>query len=196
MKLPKLQDPQRYQGLYIFDFQDQIGIGYTAREIEILLESEKYRWAKIYKVHHAYPDGRLEIKGIPASRFQAESGIFFHCRDEFLARRDYRQLAELAENHEFPCRAKLHLSTVPAADQTDQYVIALIYPAEYEDEVAAWLQEANYQGGQSATGGISQINDYYRHYQKLENRQLWGALDGTARTPAEIFADLGKAVVR
>ena len=196
MKLPQLQDPQRYQGLYIFDFQDHLGIGYTVREIEILLESEKYRQAKIYKIYGAHPDGRLEIKGVPASRFQAETGTFFYCRDLRHARRDYRQLVGLSETHEFPCRAKLHLSSVSDADQASQYLIALIYPAEYEDQVAAWLLQTRYQGGQAATGGISQVSDYYRHHRQLESRQLWGPLDGTARTPGEIFADLGKAVVR
>ena len=113
MKLPKLDEPQRYQGLYVFDFQGQVGIGYTAREIEVLVESEKYREGKVYKIHRAYPDGRMEIKGVPASRFQVESGVFFHCRDLSRARTDYQQLVELAGAGEFPCRAKIHLASKP-----------------------------------------------------------------------------------
>ena len=195
MKLPKLTNSQRYQGLYIFDFQGQVGIGYTAREIEILLESEKYRDGKVYKIHRAYPDGRLEIKAISASRFQAESGIFFHCPDLAHAKKDYQKLLDSAQAEQFPCRAKVHLSTIPSA-QTSQYVIALIYPAEYDDDVADWLLHIGYQPGQSATGGISQVSAYYREHTKLQSNQLWGVLDETAREPADIFAEIGKAVVR
>ena len=195
MKLPKLTDPKRYEGLYVFDFEGQIGLGYTAREIEILLESEKYRQCKVYKIHRAWPDGRLEIKGIANKIFQLESGMFFHCQDQDQARKDYQALVELAQTNDFPCRAKIQLSRNDSPAQ-NKYVVALIYPAEYEDEIAQWLTRTNYQGGQLASGGISQVEEYYHHYNKIQNQQLWGVLDKTARDPAEILANLGKAVVR
>ncbi len=195
MKLPELTDPERYEGLYVFDFEGQVGVGYTAREIEILLESEKYRQSKVYKIHRAWPDGRLEIKGVSNKIFQVESGMFFHCRDEAQASQDYGQLLELSEQRDFPCRAKIHLSRRPS-EAGDKYVLALIYPAEYEEEVAQWLTGAKYQGGQLASGGISQVENYYRDYRKMASEQLWGVLDKTARDAAEVLAEVGKAVVR
>ena len=195
MKLPELTDPKRYEGLYIFDFEGQVGVGYTAREIEILLESEKYRQSKVYKIQRAWPDGRLEIKGLSNKVFQVESGIFFHCRDEQRARKDYRELVELSKGEDFPCRAKIHLSRSESQGR-DRYVVALIYPAEYEEEVAQWLTGAKYQGGELASGGISQVEEYYRRYSKIQSQQLWGVLDRTARDAAEVLADVGKAVVR
>ena len=148
MKLPELREPKRYEGLYIFDFEGQVGVGYTALEIEILLESEKYRNSKVYKIQRAFRDGRLEIKGVSNKVFQVESGMFFHCRDEAQAREDYRQLLELSEQRDFPCR------------------------------------------------GISQVEEYYGHYSKIQGEQLWGVLDKTAREAAEVLANVGKAVVR
>jgi len=195
MKLPELTNPQRYEGLYIFDFEGQVGVGYTAREIEILLESEKYRDSKVYKIHRAYPDGRLEIKGVSNRVFQMESGIFFHGRDQQQARKDYQELLELAEAGEFPCRAKLHLAQ-GKSPEAKKYVVALIYPAEYDDEVAVWLMQKKYKGGELASGGTSEVESYYGHYNKIDGFQLWGVLDGTARDAAEVLASVGRAVVR
>ena len=195
MKLPELDNPQRYEGLYIFDFQGQIGVGYTAREIEILLESEKYRDGKVYKIHRACPDGRLEIKGISNQVFQAESGMFFYGRDQQQVRKDYQDLLELAQAGQFPCRAKLHLSRVESQQET-KYVVALIYPAEYEEDVSAWLLRTGYSCGESVSGGSSQVADYYAHYEKINSFQLWGVLDGTTRDADQVLADVGRAVVR
>ncbi len=195
MKLPELNDPKRYEGLYVFDFEGQVGVGYTGREIEILLESEKYRQGKVYKIQRAWPDGRLEIKGVSNKIFQVEGVMFFHCRDEEQARKDYRELVELAEGRDFPCRAKIHLARSQSQGR-DKYVVALIYPAEYEEEVGQWLTGAKYQGGELASGGISKVENYYRDYRKMASQQLWGVLDKTARDAAEVLANVGRAVVR
>ena len=195
MKLPELTDPKRYEGLYVFDFDGQVGVGYTAREIEILLESEKYCHGKVYKIHRARPDGHLEIKGVSNKVFQIESGMFFHCRDKDQAQEDYQRLTELAGTNDFPCRAKVHLSQVKCGGES-KYVIALIYPAEYEDELSGWLIQNHYQGGELASGGSSQVEEYYQHYEKIQSCQLWGVLDATARDADEVLANVGKALVR
>lgn len=195
MKLPELDNPQRYQGLYIFDFEDQIGVGYTAREIEILLESEKYRHGKVYKIRRAFPDGRLEIKGVSNKVFQTESGIFFHTRDQQQAKKDYQDLLELAQAGQFPCRAKLHLAQSKSSEGT-RYTVALIYPAEYDEDVSAWLLRTGFNGGELASGGPSEVADYYAHYQKMDGSQLWGVLDDTARDADDVLANVGRAVVR
>jgi hypothetical protein len=53
MKLPELEKSEKYVGLYIFDFGDHTGVGFTAQEVAELLESEKYRDGKVYKIHKA-----------------------------------------------------------------------------------------------------------------------------------------------
>ncbi|MCJ7730069.1 MAG: hypothetical protein MUO27_09370, partial [Sedimentisphaerales bacterium] len=135
MKLPKLEKPDKYVGLYVFDFGDHVGVGFTADEVAELLESERYKDCKVYKIYRAYPDGRLELKGVPAERFQLEAGMFFYSNDLATAKSDFKQLSSLAVRSSPPCRAKLQLAKY--AD--DKFAVALIYPAEYDDEVSSWL---------------------------------------------------------
>lgn len=149
MKLPELEKPERYTGLYIFDFGDQAGVGFTAEEVAELLESERYRECKVYKIHRAYPDGRLEIKGVAAQTFQLESGMLFYSTTQEQARSDFKHLVSAAVAAEPPCRAKVHL--VRYAD--DKFAVALIYPAEYEEEVSSWLLARAYRTAGAAEGG-------------------------------------------
>ena len=61
MKMPELTSADKYAGLYVFDFGEQAAVGYTAEEIAVLLESEKYRTGKVYRIHRALPDGTMEL---------------------------------------------------------------------------------------------------------------------------------------
>jgi hypothetical protein len=75
-------------------------------------------------------------------------------------------------------------------------VAALIYPAEYDAEVAARLLEADYKGGRTVDAGPSRVADYYAAAQVIERAQVFGALDRAERSPEEIFAAVGRNVVR
>jgi hypothetical protein len=127
MKLPELDKPEKYVGLYIFDFGDHAGVGFTAEEVAELLESEKYNDGKVYKIHKAYPDGRLEIKGMPSETFQLEAGMFFYSSELEDARQDFKAMVNLAVKSSPPCRAMVHL----AKYAYDKLVVALIYPAGF-----------------------------------------------------------------
>ena len=135
MKLPELKDSRKYVGLYIFDFGENCSVGFTAEEVAELLESEKYKDGKVYKIYNAYPDGRLELKGIPSEIFQLEAGIFFCSEKIETTQDDFKSLVNLAVRISPPCRAKVHL-----AKYTDgKFAVALIYPAEYDSEISSWL---------------------------------------------------------
>ncbi len=193
--LPKLDEPVRYAGLYVFDFGDSVAVGYTAHEIGVLLESEKYADGKAYKIHRAYPDGRLELKGVSSVRFRAEDGFFFYRREASEARRDFDELKRLAETTQPPCRCKLHLAKIAGATTPD--VVALIYPAEYGDEMSAWLEQVGYDGGDIVEGGPSQVTDYYQaRTTRLDAHQMWGTLDETSRPAEEVLASTHLVVQR
>lgn len=193
MKLPKLERPDRYEGLYVFDFGDHAGVGFTAEEVAELLESERYGQGKVYKIHRAYPDGRLELKGVPAQRFQLETGMFFHANDETTARDDFKRLISLAVKAMPPCRAKVHL----AQYAKDRCVVALIYPAEYDDEISSWLLEGGYRTSGPAEGGIEAVERYYRENPAiLDRHQLFGVKDGLHRTGEELLGTVALAVQR
>lgn len=193
MKLPKLQNSKKYVGLYIFDFGDHTGVGFTEEEIAELLESEKYKHCKVYKIHKAYPDGKLELKGVPAETFQLEAGMFFYSADLKTAKHDFKQLVNLAVKSSPPCRAKVHL----AKHSDDKFVIALIYPAEYDDQISSWLLDGQYKTAGAAEGGIGAVQRYYDYKPEiLERHQLFGKSEITSRTGEELFASLRLAVQR
>ena len=193
MKLPKLEKPDKYVGLYIFDFGDHVGVGFTAEEVAELLESEKYKHGKVYKIHKAYPDGKLELKGVSAQTFQLEAGMFFHSADLETARRDFKQLVNLAVKTSPPCRAKVHLAKYSG----DKFVVALIYPAEYDDEVSSWLLDGEYKTAGAAEGGTGAVQRYYdAKLEILDRHQLFGKTELISRTGEELLASLKLAVQR
>ena len=195
MRLPRLNDPERYAGLYVFDFGDQVAVGYTAAEIAVLIESERYADGTVYKIHRALPDGTMELRGVSRGRFQLEDGLFFYRREAGPARRDFDDLRALADASTPPCRAKLHLARLDAPG--NPFVVALIFPAEYTDEMGHWLTEHDYAGGDYVEGGPSQVTGYYQARRTLlAQHQLWGVLDKTSRSAEEVLASTHVAVQR
>lgn len=193
MKLPKLEKPEKYVGLYIFDFGDHVGTGFTAQEVAELLESEKYKGCKVYKIHKAWPDGKLELKGIRAETFQLEAGMFFYSSELEIAQRDFKNLVNLAVKSAPPCRAKVHL----AEYKDDKFVVAVIYPAEYDDEVSSWLLDGRYKTSGMAEGGIEAVQRYYDNQpQILERHQLFGESETISRTGQELLTSIKSAVQR
>ncbi len=152
MKLPAVPDAKSYRGLYVFDFGEWSAVGYTADEIAMLLESEAYRAGKVYKIVRATPDGQMELRGVAPERFELESGLFFSRDEASAAEADLDTLVRLAEKTGAPCRAFAHLADYGPSPQPGRYVTALIYPAEYEDEIAAWLDEVHLAGGEIGSG--------------------------------------------
>ncbi|MHC4260809.1 MAG: hypothetical protein ACYSTF_10445 [Planctomycetota bacterium] len=157
MKLPKVQNSEKYVGLYVCDFGDHTGVGFTAQEVAELLESEKYKGCKVYKIHKAYPDGRLELKGVRAEIFQLEAGMFFYSGSLETATRDFKVLVNLAVGAAPPCRAKVHL----AKYSDEKFAVAVIHPAEYDDEISRWLLDGEYKTSGAAEGGIGVVQRYY-----------------------------------
>ena len=197
MKVPAIAEPQRYRGLYIYDFGEWSALGYTAEEIAVLLESEAQRGGKVYKIVRVSPDGAMELRGVAAERFQAESGIFFNRRELSAARADFEELGRLAQRQAAPCRAFVHLADRGPEAGTWRYVTALIYPAEYEDEMAAWLTATGYAGGDLAEGGSSHVSDYYAADKTiLDRQQLWNQPAIPSRSADEVLRTVRQAVQR
>jgi hypothetical protein len=193
MKLPNLQNPEKYTGLYVFDFGDHTAVGYSAEEIAELLDSEKFKNGKVYKIHAAYPDGRLELKGVLPELFQLETGMFFYSNDLQTARKDYQQLVNLAVKSGPPSRAKVHL-----AEYSDgKFVTAIVYPAEYSDEFSSWLIDGEYKTAGPAEGGIEATERYYNQAPEiLERHQLFSRNSYETRTGEQLLASVKIAVQR
>jgi hypothetical protein len=193
MKLPELQEPEKYVGLYIFDFGEHVGVGFTADEVAELLESERYKDGKVYKIHRACPDGKLELKGVGVQTFRLETGMFFYSADLDTAKRDFKRLVNLAVGAAPPCRAKVHLAKYDG----QKFAVALIYPAEYDDEVSSWLLACGYKTAGAAEGGVSAVQRYYdANCEILKRHQLFGQSAFESRTGEKLLANLKRAVQR
>jgi hypothetical protein len=192
MKLEKLENPEKYIGLYIVDFGDYTSTGFTAEEVEMLLESEKYASIKVYKIYNAYPDGKLELRGVPNELFNLESGMFFYSDNEFTAHSDYKRLLNLAvTSAAFPTRAKLNLSRLGEKS----FVVAMIYPAEADDQISAWLLDKDYRSSGSASGGIAEVTAYYDASPDIiERHQLTSS--SNSKSVQQLYASLKYAVQR
>ncbi|MCK4341570.1 MAG: hypothetical protein KAY37_07605 [Phycisphaerae bacterium] len=197
MKLPAVSESQRYRGLYVYDFGEWTALGYTAEEIAVLLESEAWRNGKVYKIVRATPDGRMELRGVAPERFQLESGMFFNRNDLEAGRADFSNLRQLGHSRAVPCRAFLHLADRGESKDAARYVTALIYPAEYEDEMSRWLLDAEYAAGDLVEGGPSHVSNYYADEKTiLERQQLWSQPAIPSRSPEEVLSSVRRAVQR
>ena len=193
MKLAQLKNADKYAGLYVVDFGDHSGVGFTAGEVAELLESEHFKDVKVYKIYKAYPDGKVELKGTPAEIFQLEMGMFFYSADAATAERDYKELIDIAVRTLPPGRAKVHL----AKYSDDKFVTALIYPAEYNEEFSAWLSDADYKTAGAAEGGIEAVKRYYdTPIEIIQKRQLFGESSFEDRSGSELLAATKLAVQR
>jgi hypothetical protein len=193
MKLPTIQDAKRYMGLYVVDFGDHSVVGFTANEVAELLESEKFAHIKVYKIHNARPDGAMELKGVRNETFQLETGMFFYAADEKTARNDFQRLTAIAVVSAAPARAKVFVAKLSDGD----YVTALIYPAEYDDEFSRWLLDNAYRTAGAVQGGAGYVARYYDAQKEiLDQRQLWAAGSFTQLTGAELLAATRLAMVR
>ncbi len=193
MDVPKLQKPDKYIGLYVVDFGDHSGVGFTAQEVAELLESEKFKDVTVYKIHNAYPDGRLELKGVPPRTFQLEAGTFFYSDDLETTREDFKKLIGISVTAAPPCRTKVHL----AKYNDRRFAVALIYPAEYEDEISKWLLDNNYKTDGPAEGGTAAVTQYYQSQPEiLERHQLFTKNELESRTGEELLAATKLAVQR
>ena len=167
MKLPMLENSDKYVGLYAVDFGDHSSVGFTAVEVAELLESEQFADVSVYKIHRANPDGSMELKGVRKDIFQLESGMFFYAADEMTARKDYHTLLDWAENTLPPSRSKVQLAKTD--DQT--FVTALIFPAEFNDEFSRWLLDGQYRTAGAVEGGTRMVEKYYQMDVEILERQ-------------------------
>jgi len=78
-----------------------------------------------------------------------------------------------------------------------QCVVGLIYPAEFEEEMGAWLLDCRHAFAGVVEGGVGCVQAYYdRDREILERHQLFGTSSFESRTGDELLVSLKKAVQR
>lgn len=192
MKLPEVENVDKYTGLYVVDFGDHCGVGFTAEEVAELLESKRFAGVQVYKIHRANPDGTMELKGIPHQTFELEAGMFFYAADEATAHDDYQRLLAWAGQQLPPARCKIQ-----SANTGNTFVTALIYPAEFDGEFSKWLLDGNYRTAGQVEGGSGAVQRYYDGQPNvIERQQLWPASSVEHLTGEALMEATNRAVVR
>lgn len=195
MRLPRIDNAPAYAGLYIYDFGEWSSVGYTADEIAVLREQPEYRGGHIYRIVRARPDGYMELKGVSAERFEYESAMFFYRNHLHAARRDFSVLTADGLAERPPCGVTAQLAH--RRDQRWPYATVLIYRAEHEEEVAAWLLRIGFHGGESVEGGVSTLTRFREESNEiLERCQLWNTPSQSSRSPEQVLENVRAAVQR
>ncbi len=195
-RLPRLTDPQRYQGLYVIDFGDTLSVGYVAAEVGTLFNSEQFPRMRAFRIHRALPDGTVSLAQVPRDRFRpgVQEALFFLQDCEPAARDDFDTLRDLAEGR-FPCPARLELAEVPGREYP--FLTVLIYPAEHDDDVSRFLLSVNYEGGQTVEFGTRQLADYRQAGPRIvEKAAIAAAPVAAARELEQLLAARRFAVQR
>ncbi len=195
IKLPTVKDPQRYLGLYVYDFGTHASIGYTAAEIRVLRESEAYRGGTAYQIYGVTDSGVYELRGVVDERLAAREAICFLRKDGTAARRDYDALRHAAEGSPVPCIVQMQLANV--WDFEPAHVTALLYAVSASAALSGWLGRCGFDGGDRVIGGTD-VHDAFigADAVRIDSCQLAALLDYRDRPPEEVLKAVSEPVQR
>ncbi len=195
MRLPPLSDPHRYAGLYVFDFGDHVSIGYTACEIRMLRETQRFRGGTAYEVYRVDERGAMELRGAGDERLVALEAFCFLRRKGADARRDYDRIRRAAE--EDPVFARVDMQLARAYDFDPPDVTALLYPIAASVVVSNWLQiHAADLGDEVVAGEDAHVRFIQSSGMRIASCQLAARMDYTDRPAEEVFAAVDLACQR
>jgi hypothetical protein len=145
----------------------------------------------------------MELKGVLNEIFELEAGMFFYETDEAAAGGDYKKLIDSAVKTAPPAKAKVHLAKYSSdfakasTDRDEKFAVAIIFPAEYNDQFSRWLLDIDYKTKGAAEGGIEAVKRYYADEPEiLEKHQLFNQQQIEPLTGVELLAATKMAVVR
>ncbi len=151
MNLPRVNQPDRYIGLYVFDFGEHANVGYTAGEIATLLAQAEFSDGKAYEICRVDEDGLFFLRGLLGQSWQAEEVMAFLRGDAAKAQLDYQAIISLAESDPLNCAAELVLTEVYEFQLS--HVTAIIYKSANANIVTQWLSRVGFDGGDEVMCG-------------------------------------------
>ncbi len=149
--LPPIRNPQRYAGLFVYDFGEHVSVGYTAAEIRVLRESAAHRDGTAYEIYRVDENGAMELRGVLDDRLTHRESICLLRRDRADARRDYDGLREASDRDPIGCAVEMQLAKLYAFDPP--HVTALSYVSSATSVVAGWLLIHAPGAGDEVAGG-------------------------------------------
>lgn len=195
MNIPRVDQPERYTGLFIYDFGDHVSVGYTAEEIDVLTRSELHKSGSAYQIYRVTDSGAMELRGIDSVRVGAQEAMLFQFHDPADAAAAFDDLVRLA--HSDPLPTPVHAERAMAESMTPPQVIALIYSIYGADALGRWLQGVGFGAGEEVSVGADRLVDYRQAVAAPdESVELAAHFDYRSRSPAEILATVHRAVQR
>lgn len=195
MRLPVVEHPERYIGLYAFDFGTHASIGYTAGEIELLRQAASHREGTAYEIYRVDDCGRYELRGVCDERLAAREALCFLHTDLSAARSDYDRLIARAAQHPVPCAAEVILAQIAAFDPPG--VTAVTYPTAAAARMSAWLNDVSISPDAEVVGGAdawSTLNGARAEWTASE--PLAGVLDYRDRCSEDVLGSTDRSVQR
>ncbi len=195
MNIPRLDHPERYTGLFIYDFGDHVSVGYTAEEVDVLTRSKLHKSGSAYQIYRVTDGGAMELRGIDSLRIGAQEAMLFHFHNQADATAALDDLVRLAQGDPLP--TPVHAERATAESMTPPHVMALIYSIYSSDAVGGWLQRVGFDAGQEVSVGSDRLQDYRQAGTTPdESVELSTRLDHRSRSPAEILAAVHRPVQR
>lgn len=186
MKFPSIPEPERYVGLYVYDFGTHVSVGYTAAELCVLRESRAYRHGMAYQIHRVNEAGGIELRGVHVERLTGQEAMCFLRAEAPAAQRDYDTLCAVAAACPLPCIVEMQLAKLQAFDPP--HVTALAYAASATDVVAGWLSRYAGHTGDRVIGGIDAYATLIASEgERIASCQLPALLDYKDRPAQEIL---------
>lgn len=195
LTLPPIHEPQRYAGLFVYDFGTHVSVGYTAAEIRFLRESNAYAGGTVYEIYRVDDLGRIELRAVRAESLTAREAVCFLRRDGGAARRDFDMILEAADRNPVPCAVELHLSKL--YDFDPPHVTAFSYTAAATTAVARWLCDHTADLGDRVIGGTEALATLASSGGvRIDSRRLEALLEYRDRSSDEVLRTVHEPLQR
>lgn len=155
LTLPPIRDPERYEGLFAYDFGTHVSVGFTAGEILILRQSPEYCGGTALQIYRVNDRGGMELRGIQDSMLLGRDCICFLQSSEMKAREDYDRMVRAAR--ERPLSSTVEARLVRSYVFSLPNLTALLFPAWAVDRVGAWLSLLDWSPGDRVISGTEAL---------------------------------------
>ena len=150
-RLPPISNPNQYVGLFVIDFGDHVGVGFTAAEVELLRRVPDYSSCMAYQIYRVHEQGGFELRGVLDASLGQKEAICFLRESGADARGDFEAIRRAAEQEPLPVETELRL--LRSYDFRPPDLTALIYPAYASHGISGWLQAAEIRAGDTVEAG-------------------------------------------
>ncbi len=155
---PVISDPQRYAGLYAYDFDGHISYGYTANETALLKKTPEYAKGQALLIVSVDLEGRMALRGVSLDELSVEEGMIFAHNTAESAATSFDTLRQLAD--ETPVPHPVRVESAVWTDHDPPHAVVLSYRSHASQNISHWLLNVGFDGGDHVSCGIAELSDF------------------------------------